>query len=229
MNDHSPAMRLPRAVPIGFELRVVRLLHSRVLHDLAGPIGAIANGLELARDTGSALDADAIQLVGLSVKDLAERLRFYRVAFGMAPGAVKTVKEARELLTPAILGPRNKVIWPEAETKEAWPLAEEHLKLLLNMVVLCAEMLPRGGEIEVFVEPNGPAVGIVTIAKGQGARVEQMTLNAIFATLAITELTTRNVQAFFTARMAEAIGGQLTLDFPQPHMLALRVTAPVSA
>ncbi len=227
MNDHSPNMRSPKAMPIGFDLRVVRLLHSRVLHDLAGPIGAIANGLELARDTGSALDADAMQLVGLSVKDLAERLRFFRVAFGMAPGAVKTVKEARELLRPAILGPRNKVVWPEADGNDAWPLGEEHLKLLLNIVVLGCEMLPRGGDVEVFVEPHAPAASLVVLAKGQGARVEQATLNAIFATLDISELTTRNVQAYFAARMAEALGGQLTLDFPQPNSLALRVTVPV--
>jgi histidine phosphotransferase ChpT len=229
MNQQSPDLRTPHAVPIGFDLRVVHLLHSRVLHDLAGPIGAIANGLELARETGAALDADAMQLVGMSARDLADRLRFYRVAFGLAPGSIKTLREARDLLTPAIVGQRAKIVWPEADGPDAWPLGDSPLKLLLNMIVLGVEMLPRGGTVEVFVEPQAPVARLVTVASGAGVRVEQSTLNAIFATIPLDALRTRNVQAFFAGRMAEALGSQLTLDYPQPSMLALRAAIPVAA
>src|SRR5690554_1680388 len=90
-------------MPVGFDLRVVHLLHSRVLHDLAGLVGVISNGLELARESGGSLDADAMQLVAMSARDLSERVRFFRVAFGLAPGAVKTLREGRELLTPAVI------------------------------------------------------------------------------------------------------------------------------
>ena len=216
-----------RTQAVGFDLRVVHLLHSRVLHDLAGPVGAISNGLELAKESGGALDADAMQLVAMSARDLSERVRFYRVAFGLAPGAIKTLREGRDLLTPAVIGPRNKVVWPEADGPAAWPFGDESLKLLLNLIALGGDSLPRGGSIEVFVEPAQQQLRFTIVAQGQGVRVEEATLAAMMGTAAVEQLTPRNVHGYFVARIAEAMGGRLTLDYPQPGMLAHRVTLPI--
>lgn len=226
MNQPILNMGAGRSLPVGFDLRVVHLLHSRVLHDIAGPVGAISNGLELAKESGGALDADAMQLVAMSARDLSERVRYYRVAFGLAPGAVKTLREARDLLTPAVIGPRNKIVWPEADGPAAWPFGDESLKLLLNMVALGAESLPRGGGIEVFVEPAPQQLRFTVVAQGQGVRVEELTLAALMGTIALEQLTPRNVHGYFTARVAETMGGRLTLDYPQPGMLAHRVALP---
>ncbi len=227
MNQPILNMGAGRSLPVGFDLRVLHLLHSRVLHDIAGPVGAISNGLELAKESGGALDADAMQLVAMSARDLSERVRYYRVAFGLAPGAVKTLREARDLLTPAVIGPRNKIVWPEADGPAAWPFGDESLKLLLNMIALGAESLPRGGAIEVFVEPAPQQLRFTVVAQGQGVRVEELTLAALMGTIALEQLTPRNVHGYFTARVAETMGGRLTLDYPQPGMLAHRVTLPI--
>src|SRR5262245_44129262 len=40
MNQPILNMGAGRTHPVGFDIRVVHLLHSRVLHDLAGPVGA---------------------------------------------------------------------------------------------------------------------------------------------------------------------------------------------
>ena len=216
-----------RTQAVGFDLRVVHLLHSRVLHDLAGPVGAISNGLELAKESGGALDADAMQLVAMSARDLSERVRFYRVAFGLAPGAIKTLREGRDLLTPAVIGPRNKIVWPEADGPAAWPFGDESLKLLLNLIVLGGDSLPRGGSIEVFVEPAPQQLRFTIVAQGQGVRVEENTLAAMMGTAALDQLSPRSVHGYFVARIAEAMGGRLTLDYPQPGMLAHRVTLPI--
>src|SRR5688572_20040498 len=183
---NQPIMNLGagRTQAVGFDLRVVHLLHSRVLHDLAGPVGAISNGLELAKESGGALDADAMQLVAMSARDLSERVRFYRVAFGLAPGAIKTLREGRDLLTPAVIGPRNKIVWPEADGPAAWPFGDESLKLLLNLIALGGDSLPRGGSIEVFVEPAQQQLRFTIVAQGQGVRVEEATLAAMMGTAA---------------------------------------------
>jgi histidine phosphotransferase ChpT len=227
MNQPILNMGAGRTQPVGFDLRVVHLLHSRVLHDLAGPVGAISNGLELAKESGGALDADAMQLVAMSARDLSERVRFYRVAFGLAPGAIKTLREGRDLLTPAVIGPRNKIVWPEADGPAAWPFGDESLKLLLNLIALGGDSLPRGGAIEVFVEPAPQQLRFTIVAQGQGVRIEEATLAAMMGTAALDQLTPRNVHGYFVARIAEAMGGRLTLDYPQPGMLAHRVALPI--
>ena len=58
-------------------------------------------------------------------------------------------------------------------------------------------------------------------------RVEEGTLAAMMGTAPLDQLTPRSVHGFFTARIAEAMGGRLTLDYPQPGMLAHRVALPV--
>jgi histidine phosphotransferase ChpT len=204
----------------------VHLLHSRVLHDLAGPVGAIANGLELAKDMGGSLDTDAMQLVAMSIKDLSERLRFYRVAFGLAPGAVKSVREARSMLTPAVIGGRNKIVWPEADSAESWTFGDQSLKLLLNMILLSIETLPRGGSTEVFIEQDASLLRLTTVASGQGARIDDATVSAIEASVEIATMTPRSIHGFFVGRMAESLGGQLNVDYPQPNMVAFRVGLP---
>ena len=227
MNQPVLHRGVERALPVGFDLRVVHLMHSRVLHDLAGPVGAISNGLELAKESGGALDADAMQLVAMSARDLSERIRYYRVAFGLAPGAIKTLREGRDLLTAAVIGPRSKIVWPEADGQAAWPFGDESLKLLLNLIVLGAESLPRGGNVEVYVEPAPQQLKLTVVGAGQGVRIEEATLAAMMNTTPVDQLTPRSVHGYFTARIAEALGGRLTLDYPQPGMLAHRVTLPL--
>ena len=49
----------------------------------------------------------------------------------------------------------------------------------------------------------------------------------MMGTATLDQLTPRSVHGYFTARIAEAMGGRLTLDYPQPGMLAHRVALPI--
>ncbi|MBN8617141.1 MAG: tetratricopeptide repeat protein, partial [Deltaproteobacteria bacterium] len=97
--------------------------------------------------------------------------------------------EARELLTAAVIGPRSKIVWPEADSASAWPFGDESLKLLLNLIVLGSESLPRGGSVEVFVEPGPQLLKLTVVASGQGVRIEELTLAAMMNAAPVEQLT----------------------------------------
>lgn len=78
---------------LALDLRAVELLCSRLCHDLVSPVGAISNGVELLTEMGP--DAEALTLVGQSAQAAANRLKFYRVAYGAAGADLPPV----ELLT----------------------------------------------------------------------------------------------------------------------------------
>lgn len=59
------------------------LLGSRLCHDLIGPIGAIGNGVELLALTAAG-PSEEVALISQSVATLNARIRFFRVAFGIA-------------------------------------------------------------------------------------------------------------------------------------------------
>ncbi|MDH3263529.1 MAG: histidine phosphotransferase family protein [Paracoccaceae bacterium] len=121
------------------------LIGSRICHDLANPIGAIANGVELLQMAGAGPGSPELALVADSVAHASARLRFFRVAFGAAgPGQMLGRSETALILADSYGGGRLAVSWgvttdqPRAEVKVAF--------LLLQ----CIESnLPRGGEAHV--------------------------------------------------------------------------------
>jgi histidine phosphotransferase ChpT len=77
---------------------LVPLVGSRIAHDLANPIGAIANGIELLGLTG--LDGSPeLALIAESVANASARIKLFRIAFGAAaPGQIVPRAEIAALL-----------------------------------------------------------------------------------------------------------------------------------
>lgn len=121
------------------------LVGSRICHDMANPVGAISNGVELLTLGGVVPDGPEAALVADSVHHATSRLRFYRVAFGMAgsrhllgPG------ETRRLLTDAYGSTRLSIHWDIAGDQPR-PLVK-----LAFLLLQCTEVaLPRGGNARV--------------------------------------------------------------------------------
>ncbi|MDD9929471.1 MAG: hypothetical protein OXR03_26890 [Rhodospirillaceae bacterium] len=66
------------------DLRISELLSSRLCHELASPVGAINNGIEMIEEFDESMLPDALPLIGSSAKMVAARLAFYRMAYGAA-------------------------------------------------------------------------------------------------------------------------------------------------
>ncbi|MHC9237672.1 histidine phosphotransferase family protein [Pseudooceanicola sp. 502str34] len=61
------------------------LIGSRICHDLISPIGAIQNGVELLTlDSSATVTGPEMSLISDSVNHATSRIRFLRVAFGLA-------------------------------------------------------------------------------------------------------------------------------------------------
>ncbi|HEY6916467.1 MAG TPA: histidine phosphotransferase, partial [Allosphingosinicella sp.] len=68
------------------------LLCSRLCHDLLSPVGAINNGLELLADeTDPEMRERCLDLLAESARASANKLKFFRLAFGAAGGFGETV------------------------------------------------------------------------------------------------------------------------------------------
>jgi histidine phosphotransferase ChpT len=147
-------------------LDLAALLCSRVCHDLISPVGAIVNGLEvMEEDKDEETKTFALDLIKKSAHQASARLQFCRLAFGAAGSAGAQIdlgdaeKAARGLLE-------------DDKIKLTWSLPRELLqknkvKLLMNMLLIAAGSIPRGGTLTV-----DPAEG------GQGFRITAAGLNA---------------------------------------------------
>jgi histidine phosphotransferase ChpT len=202
------------------ELRVLHLLCARLCHDLVGPVGAISNGIELVQEFGADMEKDAFDLIAGSAKRVANELQLFRVAYGLAAGMATTVADARGLVAPYIEGGRVKLDWPARPDDKTTVIGDNPVKLALNMTLLGVEALARGGTLRVEAALT-PKPQVTVLATGEGVRLDEETRKALNGSATVAELTPRSVQGYFTARLAESVGGTIVCDSDGPNTLRL--------
>ena len=203
------------------EIRVLELLNARLCHELVSPVGAINNGVELLDDEDPDFVRDAIQLIGQSARKAGQRLQFYRFAYGTTTNSMGgAVGSGRDLATGLLEGGKVRCDW----SMEAATLPLDWQRLACNMLVLAADVLPRGGS--VLVRPlHGGASGIEVAAEGEAINVNPDMRGALDAAAAVEQLTSRTVHAYFTARLAAQLGAKLALIEAEPQRAVFRATA----
>jgi histidine phosphotransferase ChpT len=187
------------------DFRVFELLAARLCHELVSPIGAINNGVELLGEDDPDFVKEAMTLIGQSGRKAAQRLQFYRFAYGTLSTGSATVSggnKCRELAEGLLDGSKVACDWPAAV--ETMPI--EWQKLACNMLVLAAEALPRGGR--VTVTPAG--AGLEVAAEGDSVMLPPEFIAAVDGG-DVDRLTPRTVHAYFTGRLAETLGARLAV------------------
>lgn len=126
------------------------LLGSRICHDLISPLGAIANGVELI--ALSHVDkSPELALITQSVSSATARIRFFRVAFGLADGG-QWLARAEVISILSGMAPGGRVTF---EWLVGADLPRCRVKLAF-LAMLCLETaLPWGGHIVVREGPDG--------------------------------------------------------------------------
>ncbi len=188
------------------DLKVAQLLCSRLCHDLVGPIGAVNAGMELMSDGPGDVD-EAMALVASSGQQLNRRVIYYRLAFGLGAGARASVADARMLAGELLSEGAVTLEWPNpAAAGPGKPICVDGIKLLLNMVLLGIESLPRGGTLAVGVADLEDGTGVAITAAGMGARFRDELRTAMTPNFPVGDLSARTVQGYFAARLAERLG-----------------------
>ncbi|WP_425230141.1 histidine phosphotransferase family protein [Sphingomonas sp.] len=142
------------------------LLCSRLCHDLLSPVGALNNGLELLADeTDPAMRQRCLDLLNESARTSANKLKFFRLAFGAAGGFGEQIdaRECRGAIEGLLSGGRKVELgW----LVEAEALPKPAAKVLLNLAMIAGDALVRGGKLDIGGEENGGTVEIVVRAEG---------------------------------------------------------------
>ncbi|MBX9709534.1 MAG: histidine phosphotransferase [Xanthobacteraceae bacterium] len=185
-------------------LDLAALLCSRVCHDLINPVGAIVNGLEVLDSSSKAEDRDfALDLIRKSAASTSSRLQFCRIAYGAAGSAGTQIDlgEAQKVARGHLEDEKTKLIWNLPHLL----MAKNRVKLLLNMLVIAQQAIPRGGELTADPLGEGENMGFRIRAAGQNAREP----HDLAVQLNVTDLAAVNahaVQPYYTALLARSCG-----------------------
>ncbi len=172
---------------MNIDFRVLELACSRLCHDVISPIGAVNNGLELIEEEDdSSLKAEALALAQKSARRASVLLQVFRAAFGNAGNSASFgPREAMILAGDYFRGSKASLAGNDPAESLVFPAGFG--KLLLNVVLLAGEAMPRGGRIAVQTKP--PASSSVPI-----------------------EVTATGTQILWTPDMAKAVDGSIAIE-----------------
>src|SRR6476661_6807056 len=133
-------------------LDLAALLCSRVCHDLISEVGAIVNGIEvLEEEKEESTKEFALELIKRSADTASANLHCCLIEVGAArsAGAQMDLGDAEMAARGFMEDDKTKIDWnlPRAL------LAKNRVKLLLNMLIIAGQAIPRGGK--VTVDPIG--------------------------------------------------------------------------
>lgn len=203
------------------EVDLASLLCSRLCHDLLSPVGAMNNGLELLADEHDPeMKQRCMDLLAESAKAAADKLKFFRLAFGAAGGFGTEVDpaEAKAVIEPLVTSSgRTTLEW----AVPAGLMPKRALKILLNLVLLANEALVRGGTLFVGAESREGEQEIVIRANGPKIVMDSAIRDTLTGGLDPSQVDSRTAAAWMARNLAIRGGGMVQIAEPDAEHLVI--------
>jgi len=191
-------------------LDLAALLCSRVCHDVISPVGAIVNGLEvLEEDKDESMREFALDLIRKSAHTASARLQFCRLAFGAAgsAGAAIDTGDAEKVARGLIADDRTKLIW---EAPRAY-MPKNKVKLALNLCLIAAACIPRGGVMHVIIEGEADDIRMSVAVKGPNLKLASHVADLLEGRSESGVVDAHGIQPYFTGLVARSSGMGVTV------------------
>lgn len=191
-------------------LDLAALLSSRICHDVISPVGAIVNGLEvLEEEKDEEMRGFALDLIKKSARTASARLQFCRLAFGAAGSAGASIDtgDAEQVARGLLADDRTQVEWEAARVL----MPKNKVKLVLNLCLIAAATIPRGGVIRVNIGGDDEASHICVEATGNNARLASHVPRLLAGEPENDVLDAQGIQPFYTGLVARAIDMNVTV------------------
>src|SRR5258708_6369302 len=194
------------------DLQLAELMAARLCHDLVGPIGAVANGVELLTEGDATGDAEVTGLIAVSARQAARRLQWFRVAFGTGSSlpAASIFAETRRLASGLFDDGRVSLDWAPPDAAAEAAATRIGAKLALNLSLAALECLPRGGIVQVRVAATDKLT-IQINAIGPSARIPDDLQAALRSGVSLSDLTPKAVPIYLAARLADQSGTRIAV------------------
>lgn len=188
-------------------LDLAALLCSRVCHDLISPVGAVVNGLEVLEEAkDEETKTFALDLIRKSARNGSAKLQFCRIAFGAA-GVQIDLGEAQTTARGFLEDNKTKLAWNLPRVLSP----KNRVKLLLNMLLIAGQTIPRGGQLTVDPIGSGESTGFKVSAAGANAKVPPAVSALLAGDAGAEALDAHRIQPFYAGMLAKACGLKVTM------------------
>lgn len=203
------------------------LLAARLCHDLVSPISALGAALSVLDDERAEdMRDDAIELLRTGANQARAKLEFCRLAFGAGGSkpAVIDMSEIRRLADEMFKDSRPDLIW---ET-EATGLEKPAARVLMNLIWLAVDALPRGGTVTIEAVAGEGGARLSLVSEGKKVRLEDAYIRAMAGERPEDGFDGRSVQPYYTGLIAREHGGRADVRVEEERAVLSALIAPMS-
>ncbi|MCQ2913708.1 MAG: histidine phosphotransferase family protein [Alphaproteobacteria bacterium] len=151
------------------DLNISKNAITRLSHDLAGVMGAVASSLSLLGELGGC-DEETLSLASNNADILLARLRFFRAAYGN-DGPLTDIGVSQQMLEDYLKSIENRV----ASFKVIWDCDAEiplyFFRLILLSAQIVSESMIRGGTITIKAKAGEKK--LIVVGEGQTIKTEE--------------------------------------------------------
>src|SRR6476620_11891959 len=189
------------------------------------PVGALNNGIELLADEDDPeMREKCLELLEDSARASANKLKFFRLAFGAAGGFGEEIDtHEAQVALEGLFGPERRIElgWVVKDEK----LPKDAVKLLLNLAMLAGDALVRGGRLDVGAERRNGEVELAVRAEGPRILLDPGLRDTLGSGGNGASLEPRAAGAWLAHRLVEDAGGAIQLSEPgsEPLLIGARL------
>lgn len=202
------------------------LLCSRLCHDLMSPVGALNNGIELLADeTDPEMRDRCLELLADSARASANKLKFFRLAFGAAGGFGEEIDtHEAEAALKGLFGAERRIElgWVVGNDK----LPKDAVKLLLNLAMLAGDALVRGGRLDVGAERQDGEIELAVRAEGPRILLDPALRDTLTNGSGTERVEPRAAGAWLAHQLVADAGGSIQLSDPAAEVLLIGARLP---
>lgn len=185
--------------------KLTALVASRICHDMVEPMSAIIQGLEMIKSGDGKTDPDALSLLDHGVGKAWAKLEFFRFAMaGATAEGDSELEEGRAVAFKLYSVLKPELVWSAPAVQMPRPA----VRVIVNLLLIANECLPRGGKVEITAEKHGDGGEVIVTATGPRAKLREATAAALRGDGA-AELSGHTIQPTLTSLLARQGGVEL--------------------
>ena len=194
---------------MAMEMALAELMTTKYCHDLAGPLGAVNNGVEFLKDGGEEMQEQSIEVLETSAKEAVERLLFFRQAFGATNKNIDVeMGHITEVSQNFFAQKQIEVSWEVDELFITLDGEARHqlVKMLLNVMMAASHLVVYGARMYVEINAGQKQQSISVRLEHEKLKDDPVVEGVLCNLSHVPEMDSRNVQLFFTQRLIDGLG-----------------------
>lgn len=187
------------------------LIAARLCHDLVSPVSALGAALSVLDDENAEdMRDDAIELVRTGAKQARAKLEYCRLAFGAGGSAPANIdiNELQRLANEMFADHKPDLVWKT----QASGLDKPAARILLNLIWLAVDSVPRGGTVTIEATASDGGSRIKIVSAGPRVRLDLSYVEAMAGRAPEEGFDGRSIQPYYAGLIARENGGRVDAE-----------------